>query len=518
MKWNRSGSKEENFEYKPGSKTPLDTNIDTNIKNLKTALNNCDDVVYREFKEGGADGVRMFLCYVDGLVDKILIDSFVMTPLMISTRIVKPDINEIRDRLVEVTKSSGMAVSDFKEYETTEEAISFLLSGESALFIDGYNKVIVVATKLWPARSISEPSTETVVRGARDGLTETFRFNTALIRRRIRDPRFKVRQKQVGVRSHTDIAILYIEGIADKKVVDEVYKRLEKIDIDAVLDSGYIEEFIEDSNYSPFPQIQSTERPDVVAAAIYEGRVGIVVDNSPFALIIPTTIAAFFQSPEDYYFRSVLSSFVRVIRLIAGIISVIAPALYIAVTSFNPGIIPSKLALSIAATREGVPFPAFIEAIIMELTFELLREAGVRLPKAIGATIGIVGGLVIGQAAVSAHIVSPIMVIVVAVTAIASFAIPNYELSAAFRLIRFVLMICAALYGLYGLVLAGVAVLIHLANIKSFNVPYLSPLTPFNLQDMKDTFYRAPWSSQKKRPKHYSPIDITRQSEGEKSK
>lgn len=499
------------YDYKPDTKTPLNENIDVNIGIMKNMLTNCDDIVYREFKAGGIDGAKMFLFYIDGLADKLLLDNFVMTPMMITTRLVKPELNEIKQRLAEATKSSGITVGDFKEFGTIEEVIGFVLSGETALFLEGYNKAIIVATKAWPARGIAEPQTETVVRGARDGLTETFRMNTALIRRRIRDPRFKVKQKQIGIRSKTDIAILYIEDIVNPKILEELYKRLEKINIDAILDSGYIEQFIEESSYSPFPQIQTTERPDVVAAAVYEGRVGILVDNSPFALIVPTTLAAFFQSPEDYYSRNILSTFIRFIRLFAGIVSVLAPAAYIAITSFNPGIIPSKLALSIAATREGVPFPAFIEAIIMELTFELLREAGIRLPRAIGATIGIVGGLVIGQAAVSANIVSPIMVIVVAVTAIASFAIPNYEVSAAFRLVRFILMIFAAIYGLYGIVLAGMAVLIHMANIKSFNIPYLAPITPFKAQDMKDTFYRNSWRNITKRPIHYSPENITRQ-------
>jgi len=499
------------FEYIPDKKTPLNEDIDNNIKAIKNTFENCDDMVFRGFKESGTNGSKMFLFYIDGLVDKILIDNFVMTPLMLTTRMVRPDFNEIKNSISEATKNSGMPVTDFKEFESIEEAITFVLSGETALFIDGYTKVIIIATKSWPARSIAEPSTETVVRGSRDGFTETFRMNTALVRRRIRDPKLKIRQKQIGVRSRTDIAILYIEDIADKRVITELYKKLEKIDIDAILDSGYIEQFIEESNYSPFPQTQTTERPDVAAAAIYEGRVVILVDNSPFALIIPTTITAFFQSPEDYYTRSVISIFVRCLRFMGGVMAILGPAIYIAITSFQPGIIPSKLALSIAATREGVPFPAFIEAIIMELTFELLREAGVRLPKPIGSTIGIVGGLVIGQAAVTANIVSPIMVIVVAITAIASFSIPNYELSAAFRLIRFVMMIAAAIYGLFGIVLVGIAVLIHTANLKSFGVPYLSPITPFNLKDMKDVLYRAPWKTMKKRPSSFDTTDSTKQ-------
>lgn len=511
MRINKKGNNEVSFEYIPDNKTHIYENIDSNISAIKSAFMNCDDMVYRDFKVGGIDGVNMFLFYVDGLVDKILIDNFVMTPLMISTRIVKPDLNEIKNRLSEATKDSGMTVSDFKEFENIEEAITFVLSGETALFIGGYDKVIIIATKLWPARSIGEPSAETVIRGSRDAFSETMRFNTALVRRRIRDPRFKVRQKQIGVRSKTDVAIVYIEDILDTRILDELFARLDKINIDVILDSGGIEQFIEDNNYTPFPQTQITERPDVLAAAVYEGRVGIIVDNSPYVLIIPTTITAFFQSPEDYNSRSIIGTFTRLIRLVAGMIALLGPALYIAITTFNPGIIPIKLALSIAALREGVPFPAFIEATIMELTFELLREAGIRLPRPIGPTIGIVGGLVIGQAAVSASIVSPIMVIVVAITAISSFANPNYEVSAALRLIRFLLMIAASIYGLYGIVLGGMAVLIHLVNLKSFNIPYLSPISPFYLDDMKDTIFRAPWGNMKKRPRHYDPKDITRQ-------
>lgn len=511
MRFRKRNYEKAAFEYKTDNKTTVKKAISENTVIIKSVFKDCDDMVYREFKEGGPDGIGMFLVYIDGMADKILVDNFVMTPLMLLTRISKPDFNEIKNQIIEATKNAGLPVGDFKEFESIEEGIDFVLSGETALFIDGYEKVFIIATKSWPARSVAEPATETVVRGARDGLVETLRMNTALIRRRIRDPAFKVKQETIGVRSKTDMAIVYMEGVVDKKILDELYKRLKNVNIDAILDSGYVEQFIEENSYTPFPQIQTTERADVVAAAVYEGRVGIIVDNTPFVMIIPTTLGAFFQSPEDYFSRSLLSTFVRCIRLIAGLISILAPAMYIAITSFDPGMIPSKLALSIAAAREGVPFPAFVEAIIMELTFELLREAGVRLPRAIGSTIGIVGGLVIGQAAVSAHIVSPIMVIIVAVTAIAAFAIPNYELAGAFRLTRFLLMILAAIYGLYGVVLAGIGVLIHLSNIKSFNIPYLSPLSPLNKQDMKDTFYRAPWYKMVNRPLHYGPEDQKRQ-------
>ncbi|MCX7883832.1 MAG: spore germination protein [Caloramator sp.] len=499
-------------DYKPETKTDISEKIDDNIIKIKETFKDSDDVVFREFVVGGENGRRMFLSYIDGMSDKALLDDFVLMPLMLTSREVKPDYEEIKNNLVNITKNSTLAVTDFKEVEKLEEVYLSILSGEAALFIDEYNKAIIVATRLWPARNTSEPSAETVIRGPRDGFVETLRFNTALIRRRIRDTKFKVKQLQVGQRSKTDVAIMYIDDIADKRIVEEVEKRIKKIDIDAIIDSGYIQQLIEDRQFTPFPQIQTTERPDVVAGAIYEGRIGIIVDNSPFALIIPVTLNAFLQSSEDYYSRSSITTFVRFLRLLSGAIAIIAPATYIGLISFNPGVIPTKLLLSIAATREGVPFPAYVEAFVMEFTIEFLREAGVRLPRPIGSTIGIVGGLVIGQAAVQAGIVSPIMVIVVAVTAIASFAIPNYELAAGFRLIRFLLMILASIYGLYGVMLGIIATLIHLINLKSFGTPFMAPLAPFEISDIKDSvFVRTSWKYMKNRPKHYDPQDEIRQ-------
>jgi spore germination protein len=505
------------YEREPETSSDISERLDENIVRTKSAFKDCNDMVFREFNVGGPkDGLRMFLCYIDGMADKILLDEFVLTPLMISSREVKPDFEEVKLKISEATKKSAMTASDFKEVEKMEDAFMNIMSGETALFIDGYRKALIIATRSWPARGPSEPSSETVIRGPRDGLVETMRFNTALVRRRIRDTHFKVKQMQVGVRSKTDMALLYIDDIIDEKILEEVEKKLKAINIDSIIDSGYIEQMLQERNLTPFPQIQATERPDVVAAAVYEGRLAILVDNSPFALIVPTTLNALLQSAEDYYTRSTIATFLRYIRTFSAFLSVVAPALYIALISFNPGIIPSKLTFSIAASREGVPFPAVIEAVIMEVTFELLREAGVRLPRPIGSTIGIVGGLVIGQASVQAGIVSPIMVIVVAVTAIASFAIPSYEVAAGFRLVRFILMIAAAFYGLYGVVLGLIGVLIHLVNIKSFGIPYLAPLAPFEATDMKDSiFMNVSRKYMKTRPKHLDPEDEVRQGGGE---
>ncbi|MDF2671884.1 MAG: spore germination protein [Clostridiales bacterium] len=500
------------YERTPQTETDIKRKIDDNIKLTKDTFKDANDLVFREFKLGGPDGVQMFLCYIDGMADKHLINNFVLEPLMIDSRIVKPDLEHIKNRISDAIKSSAMTVGDFREVENMEDVFINIMSGETALFIDGYEKALIIATRSWMARGPSEPMSETVIRGPRDGFTETLRFNTALVRRRIKDTNLKIKQMQVGMRSKTDIALVYIDDIVNKSLVEEIEKKLKEISIDAVLESGYIEQFIEEKSITVFPQMQATERPDVVAGRIYEGRVAILVDNTPFALIIPTGLNAFLQSPEDYYSRPTVATFLRYIRLMSLILSVVAPAMYIALISFNPAIIPGKLLISIAASREGVPFPAFIEAFIMELTFELLREAGIRLPRAIGSTIGIVGGLVIGQSAVSAGIVSPIMVIIVAATAIASFAIPNYEVAAGFRLIRFILMILASIYGLYGVILGLIGTLIHLVNLKSFGVPFLVPIAPFYPSGYKDTaFFLMSWKYMNKRPEFLEPQDEIRQ-------
>jgi len=484
---NNEGEKSE----KPEKKL-IPKDIDKTIKILKDIFKDCDDVIYREFNVGEEQQYKYAIVCIDGLSDKMLVDNFVLESLMLDARGLKPVGESIKAHLFELTKNGTLTITELKESEDLNEAVTGILSADTVLFIDGYDRAIIIGTKSWPARGPQEPKSEGVVRGPSDGFTETLRFNTALVRRRIRDPQFKVKQKQVGVRSKTDIAIMYIDDIVNKDTLQSVYDRLEDIDIDGILESGYIEQLIEDNVFSPFPQIQSTERPDAVAGAILEGRIGIIVDNSPFVLVVPTTLISMLHSSEDYYQRWIVATFVRLIRIIAVAFSTLLPALYIAVTSYNPEIIPYRFALSIAGSREGVPFPAFFEAIVMELSLELLREAGVRLPDPIGGTIGIVGGIIIGQAAVTAKIVSPVMVIIVSITAISSFTVPNFGLNTGLRLVRFGLIALATFFGLYGIVLGLIAVLIHLVNLKSFDVPYLAPFASASLRDFKDSVVRLP--------------------------
>lgn len=476
------------------------TSLDENLKKIKLLLTDCDDIVYKEFNVGKEQNQRFALIFTDGLVDKPFINDSVLADLMYHAREIPPDAPALKDELYKLVRYGSVPSPELKEVTNLDEAVLAVLIGDTVLLIDGTANIIVVGTKGWPARGVSEPSTEAVIKGPRDGFTETFRFNTALVRRRIRDPRLKVKQVQIGRRSTTDMGILYIEDIVQPELVAEVKRRLDTIDIDAILESNYIEELIEDNPYSLFPQMKATERPDKVAAALFQGKVAILIDNTPFALIVPATFNSFFHAAEDHYIRWIPATVLRLMRFTAGTLSLITPALYIAVTSYHPGILPTDLVISIAASREGVPFPALIEALIMELTFELLREAGVRLPALIGGVVGIVGGLVIGQAAVQAGIVSPIMVIIVAVTAISSFTIPDYSFSNAFRLFRFLLIFAAGFLGLYGMVLGLLLMLGHLVRLKSFGTPYLSPFVSFTGSDFKDTLVRLPIFMMQKRP------------------
>ncbi len=490
----------------------ISSNITRNLERIKEELKDCDDVVYRPIKVGEKQKFNMAIIYIDGLTDKELISNFAMEPLLNEARKEKPNPKSIKDNLFELVEKGNIAVTEVKELKTLEEAIDDVLVGETILLVDGYNRILMLSSRGWPMRGISEPQIETVVRGPRDGFNETVKVNASLVRRRIRDPKLKSKYMQIGIRSKTDVVLMYIEDIANKKLVNDVKSKLEKIDIDAILESGHIQYLIEGNRFSPFPQAQTTERPDLVAASLYEGRIAILVDNTPFALIVPATITTFLQSSEDYYNRWFVTSLVRVVRYFAVVISLVFPALYIAMTSYHPGLLPTQLALYVAATRNTVPFPAFVEAFIMEITIELLREAGSRLSGPIGTTIGIVGGLVIGQAAVEAGIVSPLMVIIVAVTTISSFAIPNYDVATGFRTLRFFIMALAAGLGLYGIMLGLMLILSHLVKLNSFGVPYLSPFTNIgaNLKDLKDTFIKFPIKDMKTRPRFTHTIDDTR--------
>lgn len=472
--------------------------LEDNIALIEQQFGKSDDLVIRKFQiKTGEEAAVIFL---DGMVDQDVISDFV-----------------IRSMTTEQTTYLAPATNELEATNQLRQIVRNILSGNSVLFIEGSKEVYLINSRGWDRRGVSEPKTESVVRGPRDGFTETLSVNAALIRFRLKDPNLRVRHLIVGQRTKTDIFVMYLEEIVDPPIVNEVIRRIEDMNLDAILESGYIEQMIQDHRYSPFPQIQNTERPDKVVANLLEGKVAILVDGTPFALIAPALFSQFYQSPEDYYERFYIASMIRFIRVISILIALLLPSMYIAFSAFHPEMIPSRLLIAMAAGRSTVPFPSLVEAMFMEIAIEILREASVRLPGPIGPTIGIVGALVVGEAAVSAGLVSPVMVIIVAVTTIGSFASPSYSAAIAIRMLRFPVMILAGMFGLYGIMLFIIVILVHLASIKSFGVPYMSPISPFNPIGMRDLFLRLPHHLMKKRPTMFRVHDEIRMREEDQS-
>jgi spore germination protein len=473
--------------------------VQKNIQNIKTILHNPVDLSARVFTIGQTNHTCAVIC-IDGLVDKKLVNDEIIKNIQLGTSQANLRIPHSTQEIIEELANEILSIYELNKSNQLDDVMFAILSGDTALFIEGSEEVLLIGSKGWETRGIEEPLTEALVRGPRDGFNENLQTNMVHIRRRIRDPNLRFDSLIVGRRSKVGVVITYIDGVVHPQLVTEIKRRISSIDLDNVQESGFIEQWIEDSFLSPFPQIQHTERPDKVTAAISQGRVGILVDGTPFALLAPVTLGQFLQSQEDYYDRWQIGTAIRIMRYFAAFIATFLPSLYIALLEYQQGMIPSKLAFSIAGTREGVPFPAVIEAVMMEATLELLREAGIRMPKPIGQTIGIVGGLVIGEAAVSAGIVSPVMVIIVAITAISSFAMPSYSFGISLRLLRFGIMASAAVFGLYGVILSYVMINIHIANLKSFGIPYSTPFSPTLYHDWRDLVIRAPLMFLRKRP------------------
>ena len=351
--------------------------------------------------------------------------------------------------------------------------------------------------------AIDEQSTFDYLYANRNDAEIGQKINVALIRKRIRDVRMKVEEQRIGVRSHTMTALVYMEDLIEPQILCMIKDRMEQYEIDGIMDSGMLEQLLEEHWMSPFPQFQTTERPDRAASAVLEGRLILVTDHSPTVLLFPSNYNSFFQTSDDWYNRFETASFARMIRFLAAIMAMCFPAVYVAATTWHTSLLPTKLVLSMAEARAGVPFPSLGEILLMEISFELLREAGIRLPGPMGNTIGIVGGLIIGQAAVDANLVSPVVVIVVAFTALCSFAIPNEEFASAFRLLKYGCIFMGAWFGLYGILLSCLWVLIHLSHLNSFGIPYLYPYAACvgsGQEEKKDSLIRYPFRQLKYRP------------------
>lgn len=498
-----------------GNKTPISIDLSENIKRIRQVCGPDNvDIIIRQFRIPGSRGFMAALFYVEGLADRQTLNLSIIQPLqLLSARCFLPaDLTTKVDshNIIDYVINHLLANAQVKRIDSFEEMIKLVMTGESAILIDGVSEAILTDVKGWVNRGVEEPQGEVTIRGPREGFSEVLRYNTALLRRRIRHPGLRMDPMKVGTMSETDVFVVYIEGLTNRRLVEEAKRRISQIDIDYLPEAGYIEQFIEDNPWSPFPQVLTTERPDRLAAALCEGQIGILVDGTPIALIMPSFITDIYESTEDYYERFLFGTARRILRLGSVIVSLLLPAVYIAIVTFHQEMIPTSLALAFASARQRVPFPALVEALLMELALELIREAGIRLPSPVGQTVGIVGALLVGDAAVKANLVSPIMVIVVALTALASFATPYHSGGMAIRLLRFPLMMVAAVVGLYGVATGIIAIAIHLTLLTSLGVPYLSPFLsePY---DYKDVVVRAPLWMMRFRPRYLRPYKLRRQ-------
>lgn len=482
--------------------------LDGDLERLETVIQetigDSADFSIRHFRIFGKYPSVMY-CF-SHMVQQASINEDVMKPLMnMPEHLDRDSIN--KDELAEFLVNDTLYHCGVETETTMDRIICALLAGDTVIAIEDVKEYIVVSTRGVDKRGIEQPATEQVIRGSREGFIESLGTNLGLIRYRLQSTQLQVDSLEIGRRTKTKVAICFMRDIADSKLVEELDRRLSLIDIDGVLDTGYLEQFIEDDKWSPFPQVQYTERPDKIVANLLEGRIAILADGSPLALIVPTVFGQFYQTVEDYTERFLLMSAIRLARLVALIFSLVFPSLYVAIISFNPELIPTEFAVAVAGGRAGVPFPAVVEVLIMEVSMEVLREATIRLPQQVGGALSIVGVLVIGQAAVAAGFASPITVVIIALTTIGSFATPAYNAALALRLLRFPLIIAGGMFGLYGIMIGLILIANHMLSLKSLGVPYLSPLVPGNFQGMKDLLIRSPLDWMKRRPSFLSPQD-----------
>ncbi len=490
---------------------PFSSSLDENIALIKNLFGNNSDLLVRELNFGARREIRVALVYIDGLSDSNSISEAILKPFVHSS-LSDGQSPLLPESAYPLMRDWLITFGSVKEAAMINEVLDYVLTGCAALFIDGTSRVLIAVVKGWKSRAVEEPKAEAFTRGPRDGFNETLRTSTALIRRRIKTPRLRFDTLKIGRMTKTEICVVYIHGLTDPALKDEVISRLKRIDIDGILESGYLEDFIKDNPWTPFSLLDRTERPDKVAAALLEGRVAVVIDTTPFALVVPAVFSEFLQAPEDYYESF---DYIRALRWLGLIIATFLPSIYVALSTYHQEMIPTGLVLSMAAGREGVPFPAVIEALLMEISFDFLREAGARMPRSVGQAVGIIGALVLGQASVAAGIVSPIMVVIVSLSAVASFMIPNYSASHAIRFIRYPFLFLAGAFGMPGIFWGILVLLLHLASLRSFGIPYLYPVAPGVPGEWKDVFLKAPRWMMDFRPSLLRARKIRRQAPGQ---
>lgn len=465
----------------------LSCSLSLNLENLRYRLSPNFDIIYREFDIPDFSR-HAVLIYLKTITDVQMLQDYVLRPLLhqsiqTKSKNITLTIDTIKNRI---------ELCDIQICSELDTIISQLFAGSCVLLLERMNIAFILDTSKIMNRAISEPTTESSVHGSKESFVEILSINVSMLRRNFKSSHLSIQKSTIGVQTQRDVAIIYLDHLTNKKFVTAMIEKVCAIDIDDIFDSSYLEQLLSNNSYSPFPQMIQTERLDRVIQGLLKGQVAIILDGSPFVLLTPITLALLLHTPEDDTERWWIGTTFRLLRLFCFLLALLLPALYITFISFHPGLIPWQLIIFIQSSRGGVPFSTFIETFLMACTIECLIEAGIRLPKSGGQAVGIVGGLVIGQSAVEAGLVSPVTVVVIALTTLCSFALPQYGLGLSIRLLRFPFIIIAAFFGLYGIIFAFLFLCAHLVKLQNLGVNYLGYFVHYQSQDWKDTFIRLP--------------------------
>lgn len=477
------------------------------LEHLKTVFRDNDPIEFRELSVGGREPMQICLVFCDGLADAALIDDFLIRPLM------RADAPGPDKRTADTLLSQVLQISSAKKTRDFNEIIENICYGDTLLLAEGVSECILFSTKSFPARAVSEPEGEKILSGPREGFTEVLLTNLAMVRRKLRTDKLKMRYYKLGRQTGTQLCIAYLDGIAEPEVIGALYRRLDGIDIDGILDANYVNELIRDDAWSPFRSTGYTERPDVVAAKLLEGRIAVFVDGTPVVLTLPYLFIENFQSNEDYYLSFYYTTFTRALRILGFFLTILVPAIYIAIVAYHQEMLPAPLIISIATERKGVPLPAALEALIMLIVFEILRETALRMQTNVGQALSIVGALVVGQAAVEAKLIAAPMIIIVAMSGITSLLVP--KMNAPILLLRFGILLLASCLGFLGVTVGFAFLLAHVLGLKSFGVWQLASGRTLHFQGIKDTVIRAPWRKMILRPEQLGKNAVRQQDPSE---
>ena len=491
------------------TKPPVAETEQISLAAIREAMRHSDDTVYSEYVINPVCNLRCTAVFIDGMVATDISFEHIFGQLAHND-----DLSRLRDgkSAIAAIMRGRIQHGQRKHCATMTDAIAELLFGSVLLVFEGCAEAVAFDSKGFETRAIAEPTNENVLKGSRESFVEVLRVNTSIIRRHIKSRKLKVRQMTVGRRTNTTVAIMYIEGVANKETTRKIIERFESVDTDSLATAGQVEAVLYENGMTLFPQAMYTERADKVVGCLLEGRIGIIIDGLSIAYITPVDFNSFMQAPDDYAHHHVLSSFFRILRYVCMASSLVLPALYVSVTTFHQEMIPTKLVVSIISSKRSAPFPTYMEVLLMLLAFEVLLEAGLRLPKAVGQAVSIVGALVVGQAAIQANILSPGVVIIIAAAGITGFVVPNQDLSNITRMFRIGLVLLATIGGLFTTTVGIVVILYSMCRIEVFGTPFLSPFAGNEGRQMfNDTITRRQWSQKRKRPTNINPEDAVRE-------